>query len=86
MRFVERRIVGHILPSATITVNGDTYQTMVKNYFVQALYGMMGRDLTPLDSFLLGSRKAKCYIDMPVTIEYLKANILDAIAKIVYKK
>lgn len=110
---------------ATITVNGDTYRTMITDFFVPALHGIDvndvwfqqdgatchtshatidllrqtfdGRlisrngdvnwpprscDLTPLDYFLWGAVKDKCYADKPETIEHLKANIRDAIAEI----
>lgn len=39
-------------------------------------------DLTPMDYFLWGAVKDKCYADKPETIENLKANIRDAIAEI----
>lgn len=39
-------------------------------------------DLTPLDFFLWGAVKDKCYVDNPETIEHLKANIEAAIAAI----
>jgi hypothetical protein len=39
-------------------------------------------DLTPLDFYLWGAVKDKCYVDNPETIEHLKANIEAAIAAI----
>ena len=39
-------------------------------------------DWTPLDYFLWGVVKEKCYVDKPETIAILEANIHDAIAKI----
>ena len=39
-------------------------------------------DLTPLDYYLWGAVKDKCYADKPETIEALKDNIREAIGKI----
>ena len=41
-----------------------------------------GCDLTPLDYYLLGAVKDKCYADKPETIEALKNNIREAIGEI----
>ena len=38
-----------------------------------------GCDLTPLDYYLWGAVKDKCYADKPVTIDALKDNIREAI-------
>ena len=39
-------------------------------------------DLTPLDYYLWGAVKDKCYADKPETINALKNNILEAIGEI----
>ena len=39
-------------------------------------------DLTPLDYYLWGAFKDKCYADKPKTIDALKHNILEAIGEI----
>ena len=39
-------------------------------------------DLTPLDYYLWGAVKDKCYADKPETIDALKDNILEAIGEI----
>ena len=39
-------------------------------------------DLTPLDYFLWGAVKDKCYVHHPETIDHFKANIRDAIDEI----
>ena len=39
-------------------------------------------DLTPLDYYLWGASKGKCYAAKPKTIDGLKNNICDAIAEI----
>ena len=39
-------------------------------------------DLTPLDYYLCGVAKAKCYADKPETIDALKDNIREAIGEI----
>ena len=39
-------------------------------------------DLTPLDYYLLGAVKYKCYADNPETIDALKGNICEAIGEI----
>ena len=42
-------------------------------------------DLTPLDYYLCGAAKDKCYADKPDTIEALKDNIREAIWRTLYK-
>ena len=39
-------------------------------------------DLTPLDYYLWGAVKGKCYADKPETIDALKDNIREAIGEI----
>ena len=39
-------------------------------------------DFTPLDYYLCGTIKDKCYTDKPETIDYLKDNIREAIGEI----
>ena len=39
-------------------------------------------DLTPLDYYLCGAAKDKCYADKPETINALKDNIREAIGEI----
>ena len=39
-------------------------------------------DFTPLDYYLLGAIKDKCYLDKPKTIDALKENIHEAIGEI----
>ena len=41
-----------------------------------------GCDLTPLDCYLKGAAKYKCYVDKPETIDALKDNIREAIGEI----
>ena len=38
--------------------------------------------MTPLDNYLLGAVKDKCYADKPKTIDFLKYNIREAIGDI----
>ena len=39
-------------------------------------------DITPLDFYLWGYVKSKCFVDKPATIEALKANITEDISEI----
>ena len=41
---------------------------------------MFVKDLTPLDYYLWGAVKDKCYVDKPETIDALKDHIREAIA------
>ena len=39
-------------------------------------------DITPLDFYLWGYVKSKCFVDKPATIEALEANITEVISEI----
>ena len=52
------------------------------HYRADTVFPPRSCDLTPLDYYLWGAVKDKCYADKPETIDALKDNIREAIGEI----
>ena len=67
---------------ATLDVLRPVYEDHIISRRVDAIWPPRSCDLTPLDYYLWGAVKYKCYADKPVTIDALKDNIREAIGEI----
>lgn len=67
---------------ATVNLVRTTFEDRVISKNGDVPWPPRSCDLTPLDYFLWGAVKDKCYADAPATIEALKHNIREEIGKI----
>ena len=77
-----------------VTVDGDRCRAMMNEFLftkiedriisrrADVVWSPRSSDLTPLDYYLWGAVKDKCYADKPETIDALKHNIREAIGEI----
>ena len=66
----------------TLDVLRSVFEERIISRRADAVWPSRSCDLTPLDYYLWGAVKDKCYADKPETIEALKDNIREAIAEI----
>ena len=69
---------------ATLNVLRRVFDGRIISRRADVLWPPGSCDLTPLDFYLWGAVKDKCYADMPETIDALKDNIRFKIEPIVY--
>ena len=62
--------------------DGALFEDRIINRRADVVWPPRSCDLTPLDYYLWGNVKDKCYADKPETIDALKANIREAIGEI----
>ena len=67
---------------ATIDVLRPVFEDRIISHRADVVWPARSWDLTPLDYYLWGAVKAKCYADKPDTIDALKGNIREAIDEI----
>ena len=67
---------------ATLDVLRPVFEDRIISSRANVLWPPRCCDLTPLDYYLWGAVKDKCYADKPETIDALKDNILEAIGEI----
>ena len=86
---IEEEDIGNIWYGATChtdKVTLDVFRTVFENRILSRradfVWPPRSSDLTPLDYFLWGAVKEKCYADKPETIEALKHNTREAIGEI----
>ena len=64
---------------ATVDVCRPVFEDCIISRRADVVWPPRTQDLTPLDYYLLGAVKDKCYADKPETIDALKNNIREAI-------
>ena len=64
---------------ATLDVLSPVFEDRINSHRADVVWPPWGCDLTPLDYYLWGAVKDKCYADKPETIDALKDNIREAI-------
>ena len=67
---------------ATLDVLSPVFEDRIISRRADVVWSPQSCDLTPLDYYLRGNVKDKCYADKPETIEALKDNIREAICEI----
>ena len=67
---------------ATLDVLRPVFEDRIISRRADVLWPPQSCDLTPLDYYLWGAVKDKCYADKPETIDALKDNIREAIGEI----
>ena len=67
---------------ATLDVLRPVFEDRIISRRADVVWSPWCCDLTPLDHYLWGAVKDKCYADKPETIDALKDNILEAIGEI----
>ena len=67
---------------ATLDVLQHVFEDCIINRRAFVIWPPRSCDLTPLDYYLWGAIKDKCYADKPDTIKALKDNIREAIVEI----
>ena len=67
---------------ARLDVLRPVFEDRIVSLRVDVIWPPQSCDLTPLDYYLWGAVKDKCYADKPETIDALKDNIHEAIGKI----
>ena len=71
-----------IFAEATLDVLRSGFENRIISYRAHVVWPSRSCDLTPLDYYLWGVVKDKCYADKPDTIDELKDNIREAIGEI----
>ena len=69
---------------------GGTFSNLLRSRFGEQFISRLGPvdwpprscDITPLDFYLWGYVKSKCFVNKPATIEALEANITEVISEI----
>ena len=74
IRFQQNGATCHT-PEATLDVLGPVFEDRIISRRADVVWPPRSCDLTPLDNYLWGAVKDKCYADKPETIEALKDNI-----------
>ena len=64
---------------ATLDVGRPVFEDRIMSHRADVVWPPRSCDLTPLDYYLWGAVKDKCYADKPATIDALKDNIREAI-------
>ena len=67
---------------ATLDVLHPVFEDHIISRKADVVWSPRSCDLTPLDYYLWGAVKNKCYADKPETIDALKDNICEAIGEI----
>ena len=67
---------------ATLDVLRHVFEDRIISRTADVVWPPRSCDLTPLDYYLWGAIKDKCYADKPETIDALKDNIREAIGEI----
>ena len=67
---------------ATLDVLRSVFKDRISSRRADVVWPPKSCDLTPLDYYLWGAVKDKCYADKPETIDALKDNIREAIGEI----
>ena len=67
---------------ATLDVLRSVFEDRIISHITEVVWPPWSWDLTPLDYYLCGAVRDKCYADNPDTIDALKHNIREAIDKI----
>ena len=67
---------------ATLDVLLPVFEDRIFSRRANVVWPTPSCDLTPLDYYLWGANKDKCYADKPETIDALKCNIREAIGEI----
>ena len=67
---------------ATLNVLRPIFENRIISRRTNVIWPPRSCDLTPLDYYLRGTVKEKCYADKPETIDALKDNIREAIGEI----
>ena len=67
---------------ATLDVLCPVFEDPIISHRADVVWPPRSSDLTPLDYYLWGAVKDKCYANKPQTIKALKNNIREAIGKI----
>ena len=67
---------------ATLSVLRPVFEDRIINHRADVVWPSRGCDLTPLNYYLWGAVKYKCYADKPEKIYALKDNICEAIGEI----
>ena len=67
---------------ATLDILCPAFEGRIINRRTDVVWPPRSCDLTPLDYYLWGAYKDKCYADKPETIDALKDNIREAIGEI----
>ena len=67
---------------ATLDVLRPVFEDCITSRRADVIWSPRSCDLTPLDYYLWGAVKEKCYADKPETNDALKDNIREAIGKI----
>ena len=67
---------------ATLYVLRPVFEDCIISRRANVVWSPWSCDLTPLDYYLWGAVKDKCYVDKPETIDVLKDNIREAIGEI----
>ena len=70
------------MAEATLYVLRPVFNDHIISHRADVVWPPRSFDLTPLDYYLWGSLKDKCYADKPETIHVLKDNIREAIGEI----
>ena len=89
---IEEEYIGNILfqqedstchtAEATLDVLRPVFEDCIISRRADVVWPPRSYDLTPLDYYLWGAFKDKCYTDKPETIDALKDNIREAIGEI----
>ena len=69
-------------PEATLDVLRPVFEDRIISRIADVVWPPRSCDLAPLDYYLCGAVKDKCYADKPETIDDLKDNIRKAIGEI----
>ena len=72
----------YLTAEATLDVLHPVYEDRIFSSRADVVWPPRNCDLTPLDYYLWGAIKDKCYADNPETIDALKDNMREAIGEI----
>ena len=67
---------------ATLDNLRPVFEDRIISHIADVVWPPRSCDLTPLDYYLWGAVKDKCYVDKPETFDALKDNIREAIGEI----
>ena len=70
---------------ATLDVLRPLFEDRIISRRTDVVYSLRSCDLTPLECYLWGAVKDKCYVDKPETIDAVKDNIREALGEIQLK-
>ena len=66
---------------ATLDILRSVFEDRIISHRANDVWPPRSYDLTPLDYYLCGASKYKCFADKPKTIDALKANICEVIGE-----